>query len=107
MSNDESRHVTPNPDGGWDVRAPGASRASAHLDKQAEAIDRARTILGNVGGGERNIHGRDGQIRAKDSIPKGTIRGTLRASPAAEAWLGHPKECRAMPAVLLGDSAPR
>jgi hypothetical protein len=65
------RHVTPNPTGGWDVRAPGASRASAHTDTQAQAIDRARQIIHNAGGGELNIHGQNGQIRAKDTIPNG------------------------------------
>lgn len=71
MSDKESRHVTSNPGGGWDVKAPGASRASAHLDTQAAAIDRARTILSNAGGGELNIHSKPGEIRAKDTIPKG------------------------------------
>lgn len=71
MGNDNSRHVVPNPDGGWDVKAPGASRASSHHDTQADAINRGRDIVGNAGGGELNIHGRDGQIRAKDTIPKG------------------------------------
>jgi hypothetical protein len=65
------RHVTPNPDGGWDVRAPGASRASSHHDTQAEAIDRGREIVGNAGGGELRIHGRNGQIRDSDTIPPG------------------------------------
>jgi len=65
------RHVTPKPEGGWDVRKPGASRASSHHDTQAEAIDRAREIVGNEGGGEVVIHGRDGQIRDKDTIPPG------------------------------------
>jgi len=67
----EQRHVVPNPDGGWDVKKPGASRASAHTDTQAQAQDRARTILGNAGGGEMLTHGRDGEIRAKDTIPEG------------------------------------
>lgn len=71
MSNDNARHVVPNPDGGWDVKAPGAQRASSHHDTQSDAIDRGREIIGNAGGGELNIHGRDGAIRAKDTIPKG------------------------------------
>jgi hypothetical protein len=53
------------------VKAPGASRASSHHNTQADAIGRARTIIGNAGGGELNIHGRDGSIRAKDTIPNG------------------------------------
>jgi hypothetical protein len=65
------RHVVPNPDGGWDVRAPGADRSSAHLPTQAEAIDRAREIIGNSGGGEVVIHGVDGQIRDSDTVPPG------------------------------------
>lgn len=67
----EKRHVQPNPNGGWDVVKPGATRASAHSDRQADAISRGRQILGNVGGGELRIHGTDGKVRASDSVPKG------------------------------------
>ncbi|MGP7961150.1 DUF2188 domain-containing protein [Sanguibacter sp. A247] len=67
----EQRHVVPGAQGGWDVKAPGASRASAHTDTQAQAQARAREILGNAGGGEMLTHGKDGAIRAKDTIPKG------------------------------------
>lgn len=66
-----SRNVVPNPGGGWNVKKPGASRASAHYDAQKEAADRGRQILKNDGGGELITHGRDGQIRAKDTIAPG------------------------------------
>jgi len=69
MSN--SRDVVPNPDGGWDVVKPDASRASAHTDTQQQAIDRARDILTNLGGGEVRIHGRDGRIRDSDTVGGG------------------------------------
>jgi hypothetical protein len=65
------RHVVPDPDGGWNVRAPGGERSSAHLPTQADAIDRAREIVGNSGGGEVVIHGRDGKIRDSDTISPG------------------------------------
>jgi len=65
------RHVTPNADGGWDVVAPGAKRASTHHDTQAQAIDRARAIVHNVGGGEVVIHGRNNKIRDSDTIAPG------------------------------------
>lgn len=65
------RHVVPNPDGGWDVRAPGAERASAHLPKQGQAIDRARDIVRNTGGGEVVIHGKDGRVRDSDTVSPG------------------------------------
>ncbi|WP_041546026.1 MULTISPECIES: DUF2188 domain-containing protein [unclassified Nocardioides] len=71
MSNDNRRHVVPNPDGGWDVRAPDAQRSSAHTDTQADAISRARDIVGNAGGGEVVIHGRDGRIRDSDTVTPG------------------------------------
>lgn len=68
----ESRHVVPNKErGGWDVQKPGSDKASAHFDTQAQAVERARTILGNAGGGELNIHNQQGQIRAKDTIAPG------------------------------------
>ena len=66
-----SRHVVPNPKGGWDVKKPGASRASAHTRTQAEGVDRARGIVGREGGGEVRIHGRDGQIRDSDTVGRG------------------------------------
>jgi hypothetical protein len=71
MANNTNRHIVPNPNGGWDVQAPGGKRASAHTATQAEAIDRGRGIIRNAGGGELNIHNRAGQIRSKDSVPKG------------------------------------
>jgi hypothetical protein len=65
------RHVVPNPDGGWDVKAPDSQRSSAHTETQSQAIDRAREIVGNTGGGEIVIHGRDGRIRDSDTVAPG------------------------------------
>lgn len=64
----ETRIVQRNPDGGWDVRKPGAQRASANERTQRDADKRAAEILGNVGGGERITKGVDGKIRSKDTI---------------------------------------
>jgi hypothetical protein len=62
------RHVVPNDDGGWDVVRPGGQRTSAHTDTQRQAIDRAREIVGNTGGGEVVIHRSDGSIRDSDTV---------------------------------------
>jgi Uncharacterized protein conserved in bacteria (DUF2188) len=70
MSRNE-RHVVRNPGGGWDVKKPGASRASAHLNTQRDAEARAKEILGGGGGGEAVIHGRDGRIRDSDTVAPG------------------------------------
>jgi hypothetical protein len=65
------RIVSPNPQGGWDVNKPGASRASSHHDTQASAQGAARRYLHNEGGGELITQGRDGRIRDKDTVPPG------------------------------------
>ncbi|MDH6679880.1 hypothetical protein M2284_004105 [Rhodococcus sp. LBL1] len=71
MAPRNERHVVPNPNGGWDVRKPGSSRSSGHSDTQADAINRARGIVRNVGGGEVVIHRPDGRIRDSDTIAPG------------------------------------
>jgi hypothetical protein len=53
------------------VRKPDGQRASDHTDTQQQAIDRARTIVHNTGGGEVVIHGRDGKVRDSDTIAPG------------------------------------
>lgn len=65
------RHVVPNPQGGWDVVAPHADRASSHHRTQREAENRAKEIVGNLGGGEVTIHDREGRIRDSDTVPPG------------------------------------
>jgi hypothetical protein len=67
---DKDRHVVPNLDGGWDVKKPDAGRASAHYDTQKDATARAREITANTGG-ETVIHGRNGEIRNRDTSPAG------------------------------------
>lgn len=69
MSN--NRHVVPNPDGGWDIKKPGASRSSGHTNTQRDAISRAKDIVRNQGGGEVRTHGRDGKIRNSDTVAPG------------------------------------
>ncbi len=69
--NDNNRHVVRNPDGGWDVKKPGAQRPSSHHNTQGEAVSRAREIVNNAGGGEVITHGRDGRIRDSDTVSPG------------------------------------
>jgi uncharacterized protein YdaT len=71
MTNDNDRHVVPVGEGGRDIKAPNAKRSSGHTDTQADAINRAREIVRNAGGGEVVIHGQDGKIRDKDTVPPG------------------------------------
>lgn len=71
MAGANKRIVQRRSDGGWEVRQPGADRASAVTRTQAEGIDRAREILGNNGGGEMQVRAVDGTIRAQDTIAPG------------------------------------
>jgi hypothetical protein len=61
--------VVANERGGWDVRRAGAARASAHFATRAEAQRRAMEIAVRHGGGEVVVHGRNGQIRNRDTVP--------------------------------------
>ena len=62
----KNQHVTPHPDGGWQVIGEGNERATASTSTQKEAIDIAREISRNQGS-ELVIHRPDGRIREKDS----------------------------------------
>ena len=62
----KNQHVTPHPQGGWQVKGAGNQRATVRTATQAEAINIARGISCNQGS-ELVIHRTDGTIRAKDS----------------------------------------
>ncbi len=62
----KNQHVTTHPDGGWQVKGEGNSRATIRTSTQKEAIDIARTISRNQRS-ELVIHRANGQIRDKDS----------------------------------------
>ena len=68
MTEPSKRVVQRRSNGDWEVRKPGADRASAITSTQAEGIQRARTILGNDGGGELQVRSLKGTIRAQDTI---------------------------------------
>lgn len=61
-----NQHITPHPDGGWQVKGEGNSRATVRTDTQAEAIERGRDIARKQQS-ELVIHRPNGQIRDKDS----------------------------------------
>ncbi len=60
-----NQHVVPH-DRGWAIKPAGGERASSVHDTQREAIDRGREVACNQGT-ELFIHGRNGQIRGRDS----------------------------------------
>ena len=62
----KNQHVTPHPNGGWQGKGAGNSRATARTATQKEAIEIAREIARNQNS-ELVIHRPNGQIRDKDS----------------------------------------
>jgi hypothetical protein len=61
-----NQHVVPH-EGGWAVRGANSQRATSVHNTQSEAIDTAREIARNQRT-ELLIHGRNGQIRERDSF---------------------------------------
>lgn len=66
MSKNKNQHVTPHPDGGWQVKGAGNSRATARVETQSAGITRATEIARN-NHSEVVIHRPNGQIRDKNS----------------------------------------
>ena len=66
MSKGKNQHVTPHPNGGWQVKGAGNSRATARTKTQTQAIKIARNISRNQAS-ELVIHRPNGEIRDKDS----------------------------------------
>jgi uncharacterized protein DUF2188 len=64
------RFVVNHPDG-WAVKKPHADRASAVLPTQREAEQRAKEIVGNLGGGEVRIQDVRGRWRDSDTVEPG------------------------------------
>ncbi|MBN8849623.1 MULTISPECIES: DUF2188 domain-containing protein [unclassified Sphingomonas] len=62
----KNQHVVPH-EGGWAVRGAGNERATSVHETQAAAIEAARGIAQNQHS-ELLIHGRNGQIRERDSF---------------------------------------
>lgn len=64
-----NQHITPHPDGGWQVKGANNEKATKRTKTQKEAIDIGREISRNQQS-ELVIHGKNGEIRAKDSHGK-------------------------------------
>lgn len=61
-----NQHVIPN-DGFWQVKVEKGKRATKNFNRQSDAIEYARNIARNQQS-ELVIHGKNGQIRDKDSF---------------------------------------
>lgn len=71
MSKGKDRTVYQDGDGKWANKRNDASKASSKHDKQSDAVQAARKMLKDQGGGELTTKGRNGKIRSKDTIAPG------------------------------------
>lgn len=62
----KNQHVAPHPQGGWQVKGAGNTRATVRTGTQRESISIARQIA-RTQHSECFTHGKNGQIRARDS----------------------------------------
>ena len=63
-------HVTPRPDGGWQVKREGAKRPSSIHRKKSPAVDRAREMAKSEPLGQVKIHRKDGTIETEHTYGK-------------------------------------
>lgn len=71
MSKGRDRMVYKRDDGNWVNKRNDADRVSSVHGTQQGAIDAAKNMLGNQGGGELTVKGVNGQIRSKDTVAPG------------------------------------
>jgi hypothetical protein len=71
MGKDRDRTIFRRADGKWINKRNDSDQASSVSETQRGAIEDAKRMLGNQGGGELTIKGVDGKIRSKDTVPPG------------------------------------
>jgi len=70
MASRKTYHVTPKSDGGWNVKAEKAGRASSIHGEKADAVDRARDLAKSQPLGQVVIHKKDGTIQTEYTYGK-------------------------------------
>ena len=71
MSKGRDRTVSKRSDGLWENKRNDAQKPSSTHKTQREAVQAARGMLGNQGGGELTTKGVNGKFRSKDTIAPG------------------------------------
>ena len=64
-------YVTKNPNGSWNAKKQGGTRASSISLTQKEAESQAKQFCASSGGEEVRIQGRDGKFRDSNTTPPG------------------------------------
>ena len=83
----KNQHVVPAGDK-WGIKGEGNSRLTSTFDRQSDAIAAARQISKNQHS-ELFIHGRNGQIRERDTYGKDPFSPKRISSSATNSTSGH------------------
>ena len=69
----DERHITPRPDGRWQVLNPIRGEVCLIVQTQAEAVERATRALRSAGGGRLRIYGPDGDDGFTQTVEPGPL----------------------------------
>ena len=64
MAEGKNQHVLPHPDGGWQVKGAGNTKATKRFETKAEAVEYAKTVSKNQNSGVVP-HKKDGKLQKK------------------------------------------
>lgn len=70
MADRKTYHVTADGEGGWRVKAEGASRASSTHDNKVDAVQNAKDLAKSQPLGQVVIHRGDGKIQTEHTYGK-------------------------------------
>jgi hypothetical protein len=76
-------HILKGSTRGWEVRSPGARRATSVHRTQADAVAAARRLALRSGGAEVVVHRADGRVRDVDTVGAATLDELKRTGRAA------------------------
>ena len=67
MTDKKNQHVLPHPDGGWQVKGAGNTKATKRFKTKEEAVEYAKTISKNQGS-DVVPHKKDGKLQKRDNV---------------------------------------
>jgi len=70
MSDRKRVWVSPDGDGGWNVKSEGSKRAAGNFEDKVDAVDRAKEIAKSTPLGQVLIQRKDGQIQTEHTYGK-------------------------------------
>jgi hypothetical protein len=70
MSSRKRIWVSPDGEGGWNVKTQGAKKAAGNFDDKIDAIDKAKDIAKNAPKGQVIIQKKDGTIQTEHTYKK-------------------------------------